>query len=124
MRSKGREPGRDIVGKRLPSRGDMSSDIASATVRDAGADVRRRELRELLEPLPEASGPVGELSVSTERRDAYHLERLVLDLNGLEPVPALFVKPLDSEGRLPTVLYHHAHGENFVLGKDELTDGR
>jgi len=94
------------------------------TLSGSSTQTRRRELRDLLEPLPEAAGPVDVISAVEERRDAYRLERLVLDLNGIEPVPALFVKPLDAEGRLPTVLYHHAHGENFVLGKDELVDGR
>jgi pimeloyl-ACP methyl ester carboxylesterase len=69
-------------------------------------------------------GPVAELSVTQERRAGYHLERLVLDLNGVEPVPALFVKPVDSQGRLPTILYHHAHGEDFARGKGELISGR
>jgi cephalosporin-C deacetylase-like acetyl esterase len=52
------------------------------------------------------------------------LENLILDLNGLEPVPAWFVKPLDCEGPVPCVLYNHAHGGNYKLGKDELIHGR
>ena len=64
------------------------------------------------------------ISAVEEERDAYAVERLVLDLNGLEPVPALFVRPLDADHPMPTVLYHHAHGDNFQLGKEELLDGR
>jgi pimeloyl-ACP methyl ester carboxylesterase len=54
------------------------------------------------------------------------IERLVLDLNGVDPVPAYFLKPLEVEAgaRLPVVLYNHASGGDMVLGKDELLNGR
>jgi dienelactone hydrolase len=54
----------------------------------------------------------------------YYLERLTLDLNGLEPVPAYFIRPLSPATSYPTILYSHAHGANWVLGKDELLHGR
>jgi len=62
--------------------------------------------------------------VAEEDREGYILERLLLDLNGIEPVPAYFVRPRSPTGRLPVVLYHHAHGGDYVLGKDELLTGR
>jgi dienelactone hydrolase len=52
------------------------------------------------------------------------LEKLVLDLNGIEIVPAYFVKPKGNEKRIPCILYNHAHGGNYNLGKDELLVGR
>ena len=52
------------------------------------------------------------------------LEKLVLDLNGVEPVPAYFVKPHGLEEPAPVILYHHAHGGDYALGKDELLRGR
>ncbi len=55
-----------------------------------------------------------------EQRQWYTVETLVLDLNGIEPVPAYFVRPLESTGRIPVILYDHAHGGDYVLGKDEL----
>ncbi len=58
------------------------------------------------------------------QRGNYVLETLMLDLNGIEPVPAYFVKPLGGHGSLPTVIYNHAHGGDYVLGKDELLSGR
>jgi acetyl esterase/lipase len=85
---------------------------------------RRRELYGLLGVLPERDRPVGGRSLGTEEWRGYTLERLVLDLNGLEAVPAYFIRPHGATGPLPTILYHHAHGGDFVLGKDEVIDGR
>ncbi len=47
-----------------------------------------------------------------------------MDLNGEEEVPAYLAKPLKSSGRIPAVLYNHAHGGDYALGKDELINGR
>src|SRR5205085_5673754 len=62
--------------------------------------------------------------VGQETREAYVLEKLVLDLNGIEPVPAHFTRPIGATGPVPVVLYNHAHGGDYVLGKDELLVGR
>ena len=42
----------------------------------------------------------------------------------MEPVPAYFVRPLNLDSDLPAVLYNHAHGGDYDLGKDELLNGR
>jgi dienelactone hydrolase len=47
----------------------------------------------------------------------------VLDLNGIESVPAYLVRPL-TDGPYPCMLYNHAHGGDYYLGKDELIRGR
>ena len=57
-----------------------------------GQDERREELYGLLGDLPPRDRPISASKVSEERRGGYVLERLVLDLNGLEPVPACFVR--------------------------------
>jgi dienelactone hydrolase len=85
---------------------------------------RRDELLGLLGDLPDRSDPIGATTISMEEHGSYVLEKLVLDLNGLEPVPAYFTRPIGATGRLPLVIYHHAHGGNYVLGKDELLAGR
>jgi acetyl esterase/lipase len=85
---------------------------------------RRRALYQLLGDLPDRERPVGGRLVGEETRDTYVLEKLVLDLNGIEPVPAYFVRPRQAAGPLPVVLYNHAHGGDYVLGKDELLVGR
>ena len=86
-------------------------------------DARRRELYGLLGDLPQRERKVSSRTVEVRRGD-YVIEKLVLDLNGIEDVPAWFVKPLESNTRLPTILYHHAHGGDYQLGKDELLKGR
>jgi dienelactone hydrolase len=82
---------------------------------------RRQELRGLLGDLPAAGGPVRATLLGEEMRDAYVLEHLVLDLNGIEPVPAYFTRPRDpasaTHRRLPTILFNHSHAD---LAKDEL----
>ena len=85
---------------------------------------RRRELYSLLGDLPPRDRPIGCVKVAEEERDGYLLEKLQLDLNGHEVVPAYFTRPLHATGRLPVVLYNHAHGGDYVLGKDELLKGR
>jgi hypothetical protein len=54
---------------------------------------RRQELWSLLGDLPWAHKPGPAKLVKTEKHDGYTLERLVLDLNGIEPVPALLLIP-------------------------------
>lgn len=85
---------------------------------------RRRALYDLLGELPDRDRPVGARLVREEERGGCVLETLVLDLNGVEPVPAYFARPREARGPLPVVLYNHAHGGDYVLGKDELIAGR
>ncbi|HET9863164.1 MAG TPA: hypothetical protein VFP37_06955, partial [Steroidobacteraceae bacterium] len=85
---------------------------------------RRQELYGLLGRLPPRDRPVSARLVSTEERDGYTLETLVLDLNGEEPAPAYFAKPKGKRGKLPTVLFNHSHGGGYTIGKKEFVDGR
>lgn len=85
---------------------------------------RRAELLALLGDVPPREGRVAAEIVLIEERDGLHIESLLLDLNGFEPVSATFVRPLGAQVRLPVVLYSHAHGGDFVLGKEELLSGR
>lgn len=85
---------------------------------------RREKLYALLGDLPDRHSPFGCRIVDSREHDGYRLETLELDLNGQEPVPAYFAKPLDAgTAKLPTVLYHHSHGGNYTLGKEELIVG-
>ena len=85
---------------------------------------RRQELWSLMGDLPAWDREISVSLVLEEERESYVLEKLVLDLNGIEPVPAYFVRPLSASEPMPAVLYNHAHGGDYVLGKDELIDGR
>lgn len=85
---------------------------------------RRADLLSLLGDLPPLDRPIRAERLWRETRARYHLEKWTLDLNGLEPVPAYFTLPLEGRGPAPVVLYNHAHGSDYALGKDELLKGR
>lgn len=89
--------------------------------------LRRERLRGLLGDLPEGGGgPVKAILLSTEEKDGFLLETLLLDLNGMELVPAYVAKPLQKEGEqksLPLVIYNHSHGGNYAVGRKELLVG-
>jgi hypothetical protein len=91
---------------------------------DASPAARRRQLYELLGDLPPRDRPISVVHRSHREHPSYVLEELVLDLNGQEAVPAYFVHPKNIDGPFPTILYHHAHGGNYKLAKDELLEGR
>lgn len=86
--------------------------------------MRRAELLSLLGDLPPLDRPIRAERLWRDTRPHYHLEKWTLDLNGLEPVPAYVTLPLDARGPAPAVLYNHAHGSDYALGKDELLNGR
>jgi len=84
---------------------------------------RRARLRELLGPLPMLdAAPGGEL-LSIQDLPFARAEHWRLDLNREESVPALLLLPADRAPR-GLVLYNHAHGNHFAIGKDELLRGR
>ena len=94
--------------------------MSANTARQAGSPAeRRRELYSLLGDLPPRDRKIAARVLSTEDRPAYILEKLALDLNGLEPVPAWFVRPKKVAGRVPAILYNHAHGGEYHIGKEE-----
>ncbi|HOJ39742.1 MAG TPA: acetylxylan esterase [bacterium] len=85
---------------------------------------QRQKLYRLLGQLPARTRRISARVVEKVDFDGYCLEKLVLDLNGVEPVPAYFARPANLSGKIPAVLYNHAHGGNYELGKDELIYGR
>ncbi len=85
---------------------------------------KRKKLYSLLGDLPPRNRKLTVEKIGEEDRGKYILERLYLDLNGLEKVPAYFVKPKNPGGKMPLVIYNHAHGGDYALGKDELLLGR
>ena len=85
---------------------------------------RREELYVLLGDLPDRRRPVRATTIDTREQAGYLLEVLVLDLNGEEEVPAYFARPLEAEDRTPCILYNHAHGGKYDIGKEELLEGR
>jgi hypothetical protein len=90
---------------------------------------RREELYSLLGELPPRDRPITATLLSARQTlvaedEGYVLEPWMLDLNGIEPVPAYFTRPLNLVDPAPTILYNHAHGGDYVLGKDEFLRGR
>lgn len=86
-------------------------------------ETRRKELWSLLGDLPWEHRPGPAKLVSTEKHEGYTLERLVLDLNGQEPVPALLLIPDRRQERAPGMLYIHWHAGMYGLGKEQLVRG-
>lgn len=95
-----------------------------STVENETASARRDELYALLGELPDRRQPLRSELVVSEDREAYVLEKLVLELNGMEPVPAYFTRPRRGTAPWPAVVYNHAHGGDYELGKDEFLIGR
>lgn len=98
----------------LPGMAQTSSDKAA----------QRKELYSLLGKLPDPKRAITVRAISTEEKGDLIIERLMLDLNGLEPVPAYFVKPKNKAGKLPVVLFNHSHFGQYQVGKDEFLLGR
>ena len=83
---------------------------------------KRKLLYSLLGDLPPIDRGISAECVKTEEKQSYILEKLSLDLNRYEDVPAYFVKP-KSGNNFPVVLFCHSHGGKYQLGKDELING-
>jgi hypothetical protein len=84
---------------------------------------RRKELWSLLGDLPWDHKPRPAVVLATEKHPGYTLERLVLDLNGIEAVPALLLIPDQRPARAPGLLYIHWHAGMYDLGKEQLLTG-
>ena len=84
---------------------------------------RRRELWGLLGDLPWNHRPKTPRLVRKEEHDGYTLERLVLDLNGAEDVPALLLIPEKRQEKAPGLLFIHWHAGMYDLGKEQLIKG-
>jgi dienelactone hydrolase len=85
---------------------------------------QRLLLYSLLGDLPPRDAPLAVRLLEQSQQDGYTLEKLILEQNGRQPLPAYFVKPINSSGPIPCLLYNHAHGGDYQLGKDELLLGR
>jgi len=83
----------------------------------------RKKLYKLLGDLPDRNYPVREKMKVIEEKENYILEKLVLDLNGYENVPAYFVKPKNLKGKAPVILFNHSHGGEYTRGKEEFING-
>jgi hypothetical protein len=85
---------------------------------------QRALLYELLGDLPDRQRPVTARKRGQAERDGYVLENWVLDLNGLEAVPAFLARPSGLTGPAPAILFNHSHGGGYDIGKREFVEGR
>ncbi|MBP1969313.1 dienelactone hydrolase [Virgibacillus natechei] len=88
-----------------------------------GVESRRIQLYNLLGDLPPRSQPISSRKVGEEGNTHYIIESWIFDFNGVDPVPAYFVRPRNKKGPFPTIIFNHSHGGNYQLGKDELIQG-
>jgi len=86
-------------------------------------DEQREKLYKLLGILPDRNRPISSRLISREKKNGYWLEKLLLDLNGFEEVPAYFLLPEKSREKIPAILFNHSHGGRYQVGKDELIEG-
>jgi pimeloyl-ACP methyl ester carboxylesterase len=91
---------------------------------DNDQENQRQILYGLLGDLPARDRPLSATVVAQQENDGYLLEKLTLDLNGIESVPAYFAKPINGAEPAPCILYNHAHGGDYKLGKDEFIFSR
>ena len=84
---------------------------------------RRRALWSLLGPRPALAGPPSGQLLASETWQGARVERWLLQLNREQTVPALLLRPASGSVR-GLVLYCHAHGGRFEIGKEELLQGR
>jgi dienelactone hydrolase len=84
---------------------------------------RRQALWSLMGDLPWQHQPGPARSVRTEDHGSYTIDRLVLDLNGVEPVPAILLIPKKRQERAPGLLFIHWHAGMYDLGKEQLLQG-
>lgn len=85
-------------------------------------NILREKLWSLLGELPPSNEITCEKVYEKETK-SYILEKIILNLNGIEPVPAFFVKPRNAKGPFPAILYNHVHGGEYEKGKEELVEG-
>ena len=106
----------------LPLAGSLAPDESTTSFAEY-QEKRRKELWGLVGDLPWQHRPGPAKVISKEDHEGYTLERLVLDLNGIEPVPAILLIPKKRRERAPGLLYIHWHAGMYELGKEQLWKG-
>jgi hypothetical protein len=103
--------------------GSCTMNTAKKIAGDNSPQGRREQLYDLLCDLPPRDREIGAQIISVEHKNGHVLEKLMLDINGRQQVPAWFARPENAKGPMPAILFSHSHGGNYKLGKDELISG-
>ena len=80
----------------------------------------REKLISLLGELPPMDMPITAELLWEEDRPLYRLQKLRLQLNGIEDVTAYMTLPKKGEAPYPVVVFNHSHGGFYSVGKTEL----
>ena len=83
----------------------------------------RARLAALLGPGFPGADFAGATRVGLRDHNGWLLEDLTFRA-GAEDIPAFFLRPPDGHAPAPAILYCHAHGNDYTVGRDELTLGR
>jgi hypothetical protein len=85
---------------------------------------QRIELYDLLGILPDRERPISVEIISKVDTGEMVIEKLLMDLNGYEKVPAYFTRPKNTTGKIPVILFNHSHFGQYDVGKNEFMYGR
>ncbi|PSR57016.1 hydrolase [Adhaeribacter arboris] len=96
----------------------------ASTLTTENKQMQRAKLYQLLGRLPDRHRPITAKVVSREETDEIIMEKLLLDLNGLELASAYFTKPKTASGKIPVILFNHSHFGQYEVGKNEFVKGR
>ena len=94
------------------------------SISPAHQKAQRSKLWALLGDLPDRDAPSKATLVRETEQDGFIQEDWLFEWNEMEPIPGVFLRPLQGKGPFPAVLYNHAHGGDYTLGKTELFEGR
>lgn len=101
----------------FPPRLQVPADLGTWAAQRDGI---RRTLWDLLGDLPPRPDRLEVSVVRREQRDGYTLESITFDNGTGAVVPGYVVVPDGLNGAAPAILYHHYHGGQYDLGKDEI----
>lgn len=87
-------------------------------------DAQRSKLWGLLGDLPDRGAPSKASLIRETEQAGFIQEDWLFEWNEMELVPGVFLKPLQAKAPFPAVLYNHAHGGDYTLGKTEFLEGR
>lgn len=123
LKASGAGLGAALAARAVPAGADLPiPPAAGRSHRDAPG--RRARLYEMLGDLPDRRRPISATKRDEVEKDGYVLESWVLDLNGLEPVPAYLARPKSPGRPAPAVVFDHSHGGGYDIGKKEFVEGR
>ena len=124
LKASGAGLGAALAARAVPGRRRAADPPGDRPVAPRRAPARRARLYEVLGDLPDRRRPISATKRGEEEKDGYVLESWVLDLNGLEPVPAYLARPKGPGHPAPAVVFDHSHGGGYDIGKKEFVEGR